>query len=53
MTDLLFSLSRTFDVKRKSVALRKKSAGLAGEVYDASLMHIEDVIRYSTNHAFR
>ena len=36
MEDLLFKLSRQFDVKKASVALRKKTVGLEDEVFTGS-----------------
>ena len=52
MTNMLFILSRTFDHSELYVN-RKKKIGLADEIFDESLMHIDDTIRYSTIHAFR
>ena len=48
----MFKLSRTFDVKKETMVARRRK-GLEDEVFDASLMYIEDMIRYSTNHAFK
>ena len=52
MTNMLFSLSRTFDNSESHVK-RTKKIGLADEIFDESLMHIDDTIRYSIIHAFR
>ena len=52
MTNMLFILSRTFDQSVLHVN-RAKKIGLADEIFDESLMHIDNTIRYSTIHAFR
>ena len=51
MEDLLFALSRIFDNSESHVR-RQKKIGLEDAVFDLSLMHIDDIIRYSTKHAF-
>ena len=52
MTDLLFRVSRTFDNQKVTITDRK-NFGLPDEVFDAALIYTEDMIRFSTNHAFK
>ena len=52
MEDLLFTLSRTFDVKKETDGKRKRKIGLEDDVFEGSLIYIADMIRYSTRHAF-
>ena len=49
--DLLFTLARTFDEKKSHIR-RINKASLPDDIFDDSLMHIEDTIKYSTMLAF-
>ena len=53
ITSLLFYLSRIFDNPKMHIGPGIKRKALADEVFDDSLMYIEDSIRYSTKYAFR
>lgn len=52
LENLLFKLSTTFDNSGNHVKRLSKES-LPGHVFDKSLMHIDDSIRYSTKLAFR